>query len=264
MGILLELAVDNLEDGIDAYKAGANRLEVVADLASQGLTPDLGLLTELFRRVPIPLVAMVRPRAGNFVYTTSEVDLTVKQSHDCIAAGASGIVVGVLTAENEVQREALRACIQAAHAAWSSRTQAASEPLKTRLSGSQPEIIFHRAFDFTPRPLEAMETLISEGCTRILTAGTSGWATPQHGPLFDQRCEVLAAYRTAAMGRIEIMPGGGIRPENIEVLLARTACRSVHTACRSQGGGRPCAGKSNRLDVQMVVRMRELLDFSPV
>src|SRR5689334_22059159 len=100
--ILLEIACGDLRDALAADQAGADRVELCSALELQGLTPSLGMVVETYDRTTLPIVAMVRPRAGDFVYAGSELEVMMRDTQLVLDAGAAGIVFGCLTTEGQV------------------------------------------------------------------------------------------------------------------------------------------------------------------
>ena len=238
---ILEIAVDSLEDAIAACQQGADRLELVADLHTQGLTAPASLIREVVAACPVPVMAMVRPREGDFCMSAAELLTMQRDAEAAIEAGARGIVFGVQAATGHV---ALSAC---------------RELMAVCRGEGRIETVFHRAFDFTPDGIEACETLIHLGVTRILSAGVGTWATPGAGEALAKRCERLRELIEVANGRIEILPGGGVRPSNAREVIRSTGCTQLHSACRPPAAPIPCHG-SPRLDPSMVRAMRAAMD----
>lgn len=249
---LLEVAVDSVEDAEHAATCGASRLEVVRELHTQGLTADGGMIREIRRRVSVPLMAMIRCRAGDFCFAEAEGARMVEEVLEAGEAGARGVVIGALTSTGYVDRGLTRRLVGAAKE-WGMAT------------------VFHRAFDFTPDASESLEELVSLGVTRILTAGIGTWATPGEGEGLQSRIERVRALVEQAAGRIEVMPGGGVRPNNAKLWMNGTGCWQLHSACRGQVGGGggdggrvggvPCAG-GPQVDGEMVRAMvREMDEF---
>jgi copper homeostasis protein len=235
---LLEIAVDSVEDAVAACHAGADRLELVADLHTQGLTAPPELIRDVTRACAVPVMAMVRPRPGDFVMDASERLAMQREAAAAVEAGAHGVVFGILTTTGHVAVEACRELLACCPGV---------------------ETVFHRAFDFTPDAFETLETLVAMGVTRILSAGVGTWATPGEGEAFEARCRRLGDLHRAAGGRIQILPGGGFRPANAAEALMLTGCQALHSACRPAASGLPC-GAPPRLDPAMVEAMRRAMD----
>ena len=194
MTILIEAAVESLDAALAAAEGGAHRIELCTDLAQGGTTPDLNLLQA---QLPIPVFILVRPRAGDFVYTDAEHRTMLEQISRARSAGAHGIVTGDLSLDRT--RDLI----------------AAARPLP---------VTFHRAFDVFPDRTEALERLISLGVDRLLTSG--GAATAAEG------ADQIRALVAQANGRIVILPGGGINPETVARLVRETGVREVHFSVR--------------------------------
>jgi len=188
--MLIEAAVESLDAARAAAEGGAHRLEFCTDLEHGGTTPDLKLLRF---RLPIPVFVLIRPRAGDFVYSHAEHRTMLDQIRSAKAAGAQGIVTGDLDDDHT----------------------------RTLIAAARPlPVTFHRAFDVFPDPSAALERLISLGIERVLTSG--GAATAAEGT--DQ----LRALVAQANGRIVILAGGGISPETVARLVQETGVREVH------------------------------------
>jgi copper homeostasis protein len=194
MPILIEAAVESLDAALAAAAGGASRIELCTDLAHGGTTPDLNLLKA---QLPIPVFALVRPRAGDFVYTDAEHRTMLEQIVQAKRGGAHGIVTGDLSLDRT--RDLI----------------AAARPLP---------VTFHRAFDVFPDRPEALERLISLGVERVLTSG--GAPTAPEGAAQIRRLVVQAR------DRIAILPGGGINADNVARLVRDTGVREVHFSVR--------------------------------
>lgn len=215
MAILIEAAVSTVEDALAATRAGAGRLELSHDLEVGGLSPSVGLLRAVRLATRLPLVVMIRPRPGGFVFADGElVPLP--------GASADGFVVGALTPSGEVDVAAMSAFIR--HA-------------------GQREVVFHRAFDEVPDPFEALEQLVNLGVKRILTSGQK--------PSALEGAALISQLIEKAAGRIEILPGAGIRSHNVAEIVRLTGCTQVHGTFRDPATG--------RLDAAEVRRVREAL-----
>ena len=207
-GVLLEVCVASADDAVAAAAGGADRIELNSALELDGLTPSHGLLLETRRRVGIPVVAMARPRAGDFCYSESEFEVLRRDVDHALEAGADGIAFGILTGGGGIDVKRCRRVI--------------------RQIGRGGDAVFHRAFDRTARPLEAIEQLIDLGVRRVMTSGQARTAVAG-AALIRQLVE-------RAAGRIEILPAGGVRPGNALRVLKRTGCDQLHTSLRDRGG----------------------------
>ena len=204
-----------------AYLGGAARVELCSAMHLDGLTPasqHIVAARQAFGDRP-GLMAMVRPRAGDFCFSPAEVDLMLQQIETAAAAGANGVVLGVLRPQdNRVDVDAMKVLASAA-----------------RVNGLKTTC--HRAFDATPDADEALDTLIDLGFDRVLTSGIP-WG--RKGTALDG-VERLAATIRRAQGRIEIVLAGGISPSNVGPLLARLPLAaglvSVHAYSGAQANG---------------------------
>lgn len=199
--VLLEVLVDSVESAQAAEAGGAHRLEVCQNLFEGGTTPSAGLLAVLRRTTSLPCNVMIRPRGGDFCYSDAEFEV---MRHDLTVAkelGAAGIVLGLLRPDGAVDEDRTAELI--------------------RLARPLP-VTFHRAFDMTRDPWEALESLIRLGVNRVLTSGQE--ATVLEG------AELIAELVRRAGDRIVVMPGGGIRERNVERILRITGAREIHVS----------------------------------
>jgi copper homeostasis protein len=200
--ILVEAAVDSLDDALAAVEGGADRLELCANLSVGGTTPEQGLIAAVLSRVRVPVFAMIRPRGGSFVYTDGEMDRMRRDIEMALDLGVAGVVLGVLDSTNRVDV---------------GRTQSL-----VSVAGGQ-RVTFHRALDRTPEIFAAADTLISLGVSRVLTSG--GAASAIEG------VDALSLLVERAGGRVGILAGGGVRANNVRDIVRRTGVREVHARC---------------------------------
>ena len=231
---LLEAAIATLDDARAAHAGGADRLELNAALELGGLTPSLGALLAIREAVPLPVVAMVRPRPGGFVYSAGEW-ATVRRDADLLLAnGAEAVGVGVLHPDGTINVPRLRALVG-------------------QVAGRR--CVFHRAFDVTPDPIAALDALIDLGVARVLTSGQR--ATAAEGSNLIQR---LVRH---AEGRIEILPGSGVGPDNAAALLTYTGARQLHgsfSVVRNDPAGMVCEANYRGTDQFRVGATRTAID----
>ena len=197
--VLLEICCGSIDDAIEAEKGGADRVELCSALFLGGLTPSLGTIQEAKRRLKIPIMVMVRPRGGGFAYTDAEMASMERDTEAAVENGADGVVFGILQSDGKVDIPRCRRI--------------------RRLIG-KGQAVFHRAFDVTPDPFEALEQLVDLGITRVLTSGQEE-SVPEGVELINRLIE-------RAHGRIEILPGGGIQAWNVKEMIERIGCRQVH------------------------------------
>lgn len=198
-GIVLEAVCCSADDCVEAEAGGANRIELCSAMMVGGLTPTPGTLDEARARTHLPIVCMIRPRAGGFRYTDAEFAAMRRDARWAVAGGAEGIVFGVLNEDGTIDEPRCREMVAAA---------------------AGRAAVFHRAFDVVPDQLRALDTLIDAGVTRVLTSGGEPTALAGAGR--------LAALVARAAGRIEILPGGGVRDGNVAELLRLTGARQIH------------------------------------
>lgn len=202
--VTLEICVDTPAGLGAAVEGGADRIELCAALALGGLTPSAGLM-HLAARVPIPVYAMVRPRAGSFVYGGDEVAAMRAEIRAVRSVGLAGVVLGASRPDGALDEAVLADLL------------AEAGGLGTTL---------HRAFDLVPDPLDALETAASLGFERILTSGGALRAV--------DGTAILRALVEASGGRVAIMPGSGVRAGNAAEIVARTGAGEIHASCRSR------------------------------
>jgi copper homeostasis protein len=216
--VTTEVCVESVEDARAAGAGGADRLELCLELALGGLTPPADLVRKVKDAVDLPVVAMLRPRAGNFTYNSRELEEMAARAAQLREAGADAIVAGALR-DGEVDHTAL------------ARLIAAAAPLP---------FVFHRAFDALADQEAGLDALIAAGCARVLTSGDP--LGVEHG------VARLHALVLRAAGRIEVMPGGGVRAANAARLVRATGATAIHFS------GKPRYGVATRVeDVRAIV-----------
>ncbi len=214
----LEICVDNLESVHVCAEEGVGRIELCACLADGGLTPSLGFLNAARRIFPGKIVAMLRPRGGDFYYSEGEIRMMMQDADLMAANGADGIVFGVLQPDGQVDRGKCGQIIS--HAAGL-------------------DTVFHRAIDVSRDPLEALEVLISLGIRRVLTSG--GEEDVHSGAVMLRKMTDLAA------GRIEILAGGGLKIERLAELVGIDGLEGIHLSARKPQDG-PMVFRHVKLD----------------
>lgn len=215
---LLEIAAGSLASALAAQAGGAGRIELCANLAAGGITPSHGTIAIVRELVPLPLVVLIRPRAGDFVYDAGELESMRRDIEHCAQLGCAGVAIGVLDSHGDVDRAACARLIQAA-------------------KGMQ--VTFHRAFDCVRDRAAALETLIELGCARVLTSGAE--------PSAEQGADAIAASVAQAAGRIRVIAGAGVRPGNVEAILARARPDELHASASRPRLSRTQAGTSGLL-----------------
>lgn len=198
--ILLEVAVDDPAGLAAAVAGGADRVELCAALDLGGLTPTAGLMRAA-GGAGLPVMAMIRPRGGDFCYTEQELAVMEADIAVARAAGLAGVVLGALTPEGALDLPAMTRLCRAARGL---------------------EVTLHRAFDLTVDWRAALDLAVGLHITRILTSG--------HAPRAPEGRARLVEVMAEAAGRITIMPGAGISAETLPSLAA-LPLTEVHASC---------------------------------
>jgi copper homeostasis protein len=196
---ILEISIESLEAALAAERGGANRVELCGDLTVGGVTPGAELFRAIRGQVHIPIFSMVRPRAGDFVYSSAEFAEMKRSISAAKEFGVDGVVLGILTEKRCIDSERTRQLVEFA------------KPLP---------VTYHRAFDEAADLHQALEDVIQSGAKRILTSGGAKSAL--------EGAAVLAKLIEAAKDRVVIMPGAGISDLNIEQVAQRTKAREFH------------------------------------
>lgn len=197
---LKEACVETFEQAIAAEKNGANRIELCANLAQDGITPSKELILKVVTNLSIPVRVMIRPREGDFMYTGKELADMEASIIFCKKIGVEGVVFGILKADKTLDIDAITKFANLA------------APLK---------VVIHKAIDYTPNILYALEQLsLVNGISTILTSG--GAKTALEGS------SVLKEMIKTAPKTIEIMPAGGITIENLDNLDGLLGASAYH------------------------------------
>ena len=197
--LLFELCAETLPAAQAGQNGGAGRVELCSRLSVGGVTPSLPLLQAVLQTLAIPVHALIRPRAGDFVYSLPEFELMGRQIALAKQSGAAGVVLGVLQPDHRVDVARTRALAELA------------APMK---------VTFHRAFDSTPNLEEALEAVIATGADCLLTSG--GEADVLTG------VDTIAVLQKQARGRIDVMAGGGLTLANLVETVRRTGVSHLH------------------------------------
>jgi len=198
--LLLEITVETVDSALAAEHAGADRIELCAELNQGGTTPAIAAMRKVHEELEIPVFPIIRPRKGDFVYTESEFAAMRRDIAFVRDLGMEGVVLRILRADHSVDGERTRERVELAH------------PL---------EVTFHRAFDYANDLLKSLEDVIATGATRLLTAGGARSAP--------EGAATLAKLVQAAGDRIVVLPGAGLHAGNIAKLAAETSAREFHS-----------------------------------
>lgn len=199
----LEICANSYQSAKNAQDVGAHRIELCQELSVGGITPSFGLLKQVVENLKIPVFVLIRPRAGNFVYSDVEFEIMKKDIQLCKELGCHGIVSGILNTNKTIDLERTKALIKL------------SKPLS---------FTFHRAFDVVNNPKEALEQLISLGVDRVLTSGQKQTA--------EEGLNLLKELNNSADGRITILGGGGISGANTSKFKS-AGIKEIHASASS-------------------------------
>jgi copper homeostasis protein len=201
--MILEIAVFNIQSAMLAANAGADRIELFENAYDGGTTPSYGYLKTAREKISIPVFPIIRARGGDFFYTDDEFAVMQKDVLLCKDLGFEGVVIGLLNKDATVNKERTKRLVDLAY------------PM---------EVTFHRAFDRTKDALQSLEDIIDCGCQRILTSG-------QVPNAFDGK-DLIKKLIEQADERIFIMPGSGVRSNNIKEIADYTGATELHSSAR--------------------------------
>jgi len=198
--ILLEACVESYEEAIKAEQKGAHRIELCTRLDLNGLTPDKHLIKQVIANVSIPVKVMIRPRGGNFLYSTDELKTMKNSIMFCKQTGVKGVVFGVLDKTSRLNLDQIQELAEVA------------SPLK---------VTIHKAIDQTPDPVKSLEALLRiENVLSVLTSGGALSAYEGH--------EVIKRMLQTAKGKIKVIAGGSITKENLADIHHIISGREYH------------------------------------
>lgn len=205
MGLIIEIATTDFETTRAAVKGGADRIELCASLVEGGTTPSAGMISICRENFSLPIFPIIRPRGGDFLYSDEEFEIMLADILLAKDLGCDGIVTGILKKDGRVDKKRTSQLVNAAY------------PM---------EVTFHRAFDRAKDPFAALEDIIDSGCTRLLTSGQQ--------PTAPAGQELISRLVQKAAHRIIIMPGSGVRKENIKQLADSTGATEFHSSVRTR------------------------------
>jgi len=197
----MEVCCGSYEDVVIAQTAGADRVELNSSIFLGGLTPSLGCLIEVKENTDIPVISMVRPREAGFYYSDYEYSVMKRDAKLFIEHGTDGLVYGFLNPDGTFDKARMGELTELCHKAG-----------KTA--------VCHRAFDVTPDPIAALDTLIELGIDRVLTSGQK--------PNVTSGTQLISDLLKHAAGRIEILPGAGLELSNIADFVEKTGVDQIH------------------------------------
>ena len=199
----LEICANSVLSALQAQDGGADRVELCQNLDAGGTTPSLGQVWLARAGLSIGMHVLIRPRAGDFLYSELEFLEMKSDIMFCKEAKCDGVVIGILLADGQVDTVRMAELIELAR------------PM---------QVTFHRAFDRCDDPFEALEVIINLGCDRLLTSGMKNTAA--------EGAETIARLVEKAQGRIELMPGSGINEQNITQIAQSTGATSFHSSAK--------------------------------
>jgi copper homeostasis protein len=205
MKYIIEIATSDFLTTKSAVEGGADRIELCANLAEGGTTPSYAHIKKCREAFDVLLFPIIRPRGGDFLYTKDEFEIMVNDVKLCRQLGCDGVVIGLLNMDGSIDTTRTAELIELAY------------PMG---------VTFHRAFDRCKDPFEALEQLIEIGCERILTSGQM--------PSVVDGVDLITELNKKADERIVIMPGSGVRKENIKMLAEKTGCIEFHSSLRGK------------------------------
>jgi len=200
----LEIVVYNFDSAIKAQEGGADRIELCDNPAEGGTTPSYGTIENVRQHLSIDVFVMIRPRGGDFHYSSYEFHAMKHDIDQCQKLSADGVVFGILNADGTIDKKRCKELIDRAR------------PMK---------VTCHRAFDMTRDPFEALEDCIEIGFDRILTSGGQLKAL--------QGANLIAELIKKANGRISIMPGSGVNEDTVEEIVRKTQTKEIHFSATS-------------------------------
>ncbi len=214
---IVEIYCGSYEDGLNAKKGGAKRIELNSALFLGGLTPSLATLTLIKKNTDLKVISMVRPRGAGFCYSDKEFEVMKEDAKLLLEHGSDGIAFGCLNKDgtiNERQTRKMVSIIQSYHG----------------------EVVFHRAFDCVQDPYQAIELLIQLGVNRVLTSGLQAKAM--------DGIAVIKTLQERYGSQIEILAGSGINATNAKTMMEQTGISQVHSSCKDWCCDETTSGKN--------------------
>lgn len=200
---VLEVCSFGIQTSLIAERVGAKRVELCDNPIEGGTTPSYGAIRLVREKINIELYPIIRPRSMNYYYDADEFAMMLHDVRMCKELGCDGISVGVQLITGQVDTDRMKRLVEVAY------------PMG---------VTSNRVIDAAPDPFEALEALIEAGCERVLTSGQA--ATAPAGK------EVLKKLVEQSAGRISVMPGAGVKSDNVKELLQYTGAYECHTSAR--------------------------------
>lgn len=244
--MIVEVVVYNIASAMKAMDGGADRIELCDSPGDGGTTPSYGTIELVRQNVNIDVFVMIRPRGGDFCYSSYEFHAMKRDISQCQKHSVDGVVFGILQPDGTIDKKRCKELISMAR------------PLK---------VTCHRAFDMTRDPFEALEDCIEIGFDRILTSGLQ--------PQASAGAELIGELIKKAAGRIVIMPGSGVNETTVKEIVSKTAAKEIHCSAaanaessmkfrnpdiREMGSEEGSAYISKTVDPMRVRKIRELAE----
>ncbi|HWS00774.1 MAG TPA: copper homeostasis protein CutC [Prolixibacteraceae bacterium] len=199
MNPVKEVCVESFEEALKAVHAGAARIELCDNLAAGGTTPSYGTIKKCLEKLDVPIMVMIRPRGGNFIYSPDELEIMQEDIQICRKLGVAGVVFGLLDKQGNIDEEHTRKLVQL------------SKPLK---------VTFHKAIDTAVNILESVTLLKKIGVDRILSSG--GELTALDGQ------ETLNRMIKLASPEVTVIVAGKVTFENFEEIREKIPSGDYH------------------------------------
>lgn len=203
--MILEICANSVHSALAAQNAGAQRIELCENLGEGGTTPSYGTISITRKLLKIDIYVLIRPRAGDFLYSDEEFEVMKADIEICKKLNCDGVVIGLLTKDGEIDVVRTRELVMLA------------KPMG---------VTFHRAFDRCKDPFKALEEIIQVGCERILTSGLKESAF--------EASSLLKELVDQAKNRISIMPGAGVNSLNVKWLSEKTGAHEFHSSAKRE------------------------------
>ena len=199
MRILKEACVESFFEAKEAEKRGADRIELCDNLSMGGTTPSYGTIKKALEKLKIPVFPIIRPRGGDFCYSSDEIEVMKEDVKICKSLGAKGVVLGMLTEDKKIDFELVKEFVSLA---------------------APMEVTFHKAIDELENPVEVIDSLAEAGIKRILSSGTK--ATALEG------ADILNKMINKAGDRITIIVAGKVTGENFKEVSEKIVSSEYH------------------------------------
>ena len=197
--MILEIVVYNIDGALKAQEGNADRIELCDGPGDGGTTPSFGTVEVVRQNISIDVFVMIRPRGGDFNYSSYEFHAMKRDIYQCQKLSVDGVVFGILNPDGTIDKKRCKELIDKAR------------PLK---------VTCHRAFDMTKDPFQALEDCIEVGFNRILTSGQQAQAV--------LGVELIGELIKKANGRIAIMPGSGVNENNVKEIVTKSGAQEIH------------------------------------